>query len=239
MDRHIIIFDWDNTLYPTTYLDDLVSVDTDILKKLELNIIKLLGLAREKGNVHIVTNAQTGWIELCTKRNMPLLKDFLDEKNIPLISARSLYEELVPNNPMMWKFHAMKRCINIEKGFERNYHVMSIGDSIVEKDALANVMYDFPISKTKYIKLCDKPNIEQLNIQLNFIVDYLDYICDYDDDLDISCEKILDLLNINGHGQQRNYKQSTYESTRLDEDSYNIIFSDVCNISDIDTCKSQ
>ena len=96
----IIIFDWDDTLLPTTFLTpggifdedmDLNEIDSQKLLKLEELVSKILTEAVEKGNVHIITNAGRGWVEYSAKRFYPSILPILSK--IKIISARRQYEK--------------------------------------------------------------------------------------------------------------------------------------------------
>ena len=76
----IIIFDWDDTLLPTSFLTPggvfdenikISSVDNEKLLKLEQAALKLLTDAIEKGKVYIITNAGKGWVEYSAKKFYP------------------------------------------------------------------------------------------------------------------------------------------------------------------------
>ncbi len=53
------------------------------------------------GNVLIITNAETGWVELSCKKFMPRVQPYL--QNLRVLSARSAFEALYPDSPSDWK----------------------------------------------------------------------------------------------------------------------------------------
>ena len=72
----LIIFDWDDTLFPTSFLarnkyfsdKNIFSTKKDekVLKKiekLEQSVIDLINISLTKGEVYIITNAVIGWVE--------------------------------------------------------------------------------------------------------------------------------------------------------------------------------
>lgn len=106
----VILFDWDDTLCPSSHLstkgftlETLVTCrDTESgLRALEASVINLLELAFTYGEVHIVTNAETGWVQLSASKFIPGVLPLLDRTKI--ISARSTYERLFPDEPYKWK----------------------------------------------------------------------------------------------------------------------------------------
>jgi len=70
----VIVFDWDDTLLCSSFLSSKgVRLDTDRtkhpeldapLKELESSTCAVLQLALTYGQVHIITNAETGWVQL-------------------------------------------------------------------------------------------------------------------------------------------------------------------------------
>jgi len=74
----VIFVDWDDTLLCSSFLsgagyrldsemDSASPIDKE-LKELELSVIGLLKLAMTFGDVHVVTNAETGWVQLSAKK---------------------------------------------------------------------------------------------------------------------------------------------------------------------------
>ena len=75
------------------------------LYKLESAVVKMLNRAMEFGTVVIITNAETGWVELSAKRYMPRVLPVL--ANIPIVSARTTFERFFPDSPLDWKVRAV------------------------------------------------------------------------------------------------------------------------------------
>ena len=65
---------------------------------------RMLNLAIQYGKVFIITNAAEGWVEFSAARYMPSLMPILEK--IPIISARSRYEQHFPNDFTKWKLYA-------------------------------------------------------------------------------------------------------------------------------------
>ena len=68
----LIIFDWDDTLLPTSFLTPngsftedihLSQSDTDKINEIEKNVNIILKESIEKGNVYIITNAGVNWVQ--------------------------------------------------------------------------------------------------------------------------------------------------------------------------------
>ena len=71
------------------------------LAVLQDGVISLINRAQQLGSVIIITNAETGWVELSCKKFMPRVAPLLT--NIKILSARSTYEALFPDSPSDWK----------------------------------------------------------------------------------------------------------------------------------------
>jgi len=99
-EQNIIIFDWDDTLLASSFLaSNGYRLDVDMekrenyefvkneLKQLETCVTNLLDAALPRGKVHIITNAETGWVELSAQNSyLPLF----------LTSLKSLLSLLAP-----------------------------------------------------------------------------------------------------------------------------------------------
>ena len=100
----IIIFDWDDTLLPTTFLEskgifesviEFTKFEKQKLTEIEDIILQLLTLAVDKGDVYIITNADKGWVEYSSRIFYPSLSYIL--KKIKIISAKSKFQEKFPD----------------------------------------------------------------------------------------------------------------------------------------------
>jgi len=99
-----IIFDWDDTLCPTSYIWDQAKIDwkvevpPQVVELFEKHASVTAGLLREasqSGHVCIVTLAQDAWFNASISRFMPSLKDVIEELNIEVIFARTALPEKV------------------------------------------------------------------------------------------------------------------------------------------------
>jgi len=90
MESTVIFLDWDDTLLCSSYLSGQgYRLDSELessspidreLKELESSVIGLLRLAMTFGDVHVVTNAETGWVQLSAKKFLPGVVPVLDQK---------------------------------------------------------------------------------------------------------------------------------------------------------------
>ena len=117
----IFIFDWDDTLFPTTFLlnEDIIN-QNNLSEELQKNIsileeivINILNYAINKGDVYIITNSSLVWFKYSFNKFLPNLKNVIEKINI--ISARDDYEFIYPGENKKWKekaFLNLKTKIN-------------------------------------------------------------------------------------------------------------------------------
>jgi len=193
----VIIFDWDDTLLASSYLsskgyrlDGVVerSVEVDLqLSELEQSVSNLINLALTFGRVHIITNAETGWVQLSAQKFIPGVVPLLSK--VKVLSARSTYENMFPESPLKWKYYAFHE--NLSKPFESSEfskldrNVISFGDSHVEREAVRAVTRGLPNTRTKSVKFAERPSLEQLRREIELVINCLNYIIGHDGDLDL------------------------------------------------------
>jgi hypothetical protein len=250
-EQTIIIFDWDDTLCPSSWIRENKRVLSFFkpapnieriqrpLRELQANCEALLKLAMKLGTVVIVTNAMDPWVETSGRNFLPGLMPLVSQ--LPVIYARSIYEMqacdpssssgargsqqqrgnalpglYAPNGqnrlgqynmrvaqqrydemaPQRWKEVAFEQEIS---GFYSRYshqswkNVISIGDSIFEREAVRKVVLQRPNMKkkcrTKTLKLFDDPEIEELVHQVRVVHDVLHMMVQYDGELDIEIDE--------------------------------------------------
>lgn len=190
----ILFLDWDDTLLCTSVLsqaniklDSSLEGEPDLVRQLdELSnyIIDTLTCALSHGDVHIVTNGETGWVQLSAAKFVPRVVPILEK--VTILSARSTFEKQYPGAPMEWKFRAFEQSlVALYSGPECLKNVISFGDSHAEREAILAVTKGLPHTTTKSIKFAEIPSIEQLTTQLKLTVDSFQSIVDHDGDLDL------------------------------------------------------
>ena len=171
----IIIFDWDDTLLPTSFLtpggifnEEIKFSDSDIekIKKIEECVFLLLTESIEKGNVYIITNAGKGWVEFSAKRFYPSIVGLL--KKIEIISARGEYEKKFPGNSRQWKIQAflnLLKYVNIKLVT----NIICMGDSLFEMEAGRILASKFKEAFIKTVKFREAPKLDELIKQLKLV----------------------------------------------------------------------
>lgn len=190
----VIIFDWDDTLLASSFLSGRgFRLDTDRsrlgevadgLRDLEQSVIAVLSLAMQFGSVHVVTNAETGWVQLSAAKFIPGVVPYLSK--VQILSARSTYEQRFPESPLKWKFYAFQdRLAPTFACPEKVKNILSFGDSHVEREAVRAVTRGFPNTRTKSVKFAERPSMEQLKRQIELVTSCFHYIHNHEGDLDL------------------------------------------------------
>lgn len=171
----IIIYDWDDTLLPTSFLTPngvfdenmiLPESDKEKLLKIEQSVFLLLTESIEKGNVYIITNAGKGWVEYSANRFYPSIVALLPK--IEIISARGEYEKLYPGNSRQWKIQAFLNLLkNVNIKLVTN--IICIGDSLFEMEAGRILASKFTEAFIKTIKFREAPKLDELIKQLKLV----------------------------------------------------------------------
>jgi hypothetical protein len=178
----LVIFDWDDTLFPTSFLSyvGFEKVQSDIklqksLSKIDKHVSKLLHKAVRFGKTCIVTNASQNWVETSSETYLPHTYAFIKKMEVTVISARAKYEKQFPNEPKRWKqeaFLALKE--NLEGSVLTN--IISIGDSTLELEAAQHVCRVLDQALLKTIKFKEGPRIEELSKQQEVVLEKFDQI---------------------------------------------------------------
>jgi hypothetical protein len=191
----IIIFDWDDTLLPTSFLtpggifnEEIQLTDSDVekLKKIEECVFLLLTESIEKGNVYIITNAGKGWVEFSANKFYPSILGLL--KKIEIISARGEYEKIFPGNSRQWKIEAflnLLKYVNIKLVT----NIICIGDSLFEMEAGRILASKFKEAFIKTIKFREAPKLDELIKQLKLVCHQFNSIYSSIKNLTIRVEK--------------------------------------------------
>jgi len=191
----LIAFDWDDTLLCSSFLSQrglkLDSLDSKVkefeqqLTELSHSINAVLSLALQYGPVTVITNAETGWVQLSCQKFIPLVLPMLNK--LTIISARSTYEPMFPGSPLRWKYYAFQERVNglAPPNSKREKNVLSFGDSHVEREAVRAVTRGMANTRTKSVKFAERPSMEQLRRQIELVTNCFQYIHNHEGDLDL------------------------------------------------------
>lgn len=195
----VLIFDWDDTMLPSTWVQlqglclDAECVPTEWqqeqLNRLAEHAEETLRVAKRCGTVVLVTNAERGWIELSCQKFMPRLYPSLED--VKLLSARTTYETPDQPSPLEWKACAF--ASEIERIFgadviqcaDHRKNVMSLGDSVHEREALLRATAALPNCRSKSLKFVERPEVEQLRMEHSLVAGCLRRLVHHDGNLDL------------------------------------------------------
>ena len=191
----LIIFDWDDTLIPTTFFTPdgvfpekilLSQCEFDKLKEIEKNVYIILKESIEKGQAYIITNACANWVQFSASIFYPSITDLL--KKVKIISARGEYEQSFPGNLRQWKILAFS---NLVKDFDENLvtNIICIGDSLFEIEAGRVLASKFKEAFIKTIKFREAPKLDELLKQLKLVAKQFDTIYSSIKNMTIRIEK--------------------------------------------------
>jgi len=195
----VLIFDWDDTVLPSTWvqcqglrLDEgsaLSDWQREQLVEVATVAAETLRIAKLCGTVVLVTNAERGWIELSCQKFLPTLLPSLE--NVKVLSARTTYESAEYSSPLDWKLRAFESEIRRVYGSAalaapaRRKNVLSLGDSVHEREALLRATSPLPNCRSKSLKFVERPDIAQICKQHSLVTSCFDRIVHHDGNLDL------------------------------------------------------
>jgi len=157
----VIIFDWDDTLLCTTWLnqyykDKEVPEDVDrLLRKIAHKVTTLLETAVRSGHTYIITNATTGWVEYSAQKWIPEVMPVL--QRVRIISARDKFEAMFPDDVDQWKVQAF---LEVQRQLEWTpiANLVTLGDSHYEMEAARIMGEKFDEALLKTVMFQQSPN---------------------------------------------------------------------------------
>jgi hypothetical protein len=187
----LIILDWDNTLFPTSWvIQNKIDIkDPEVSNKyivyfyeLDSVLHNLLSKLLDYGNVIIVTNALPSWVKISSSV-LPKTNYLLNK--IKVVSARKNYQSH-SSNMMDWKRLAFKDEVSREMLNKKIMNIISIGDAEYEYKALID-LYNLSHKPKllKSIRFVDEPSHETLIDQLEVLNRASDQICHIKKHLDL------------------------------------------------------
>jgi len=194
----LFLIDWDDTILPSSWIQrHSLSLDfgcipdhqqQGALAEVAASARELLILAKRRGTVVVVTNAEVGWIELSCQKFLPTLLPFVE--SLRTVSARTCYETQCCASPVEWKSQAFAQ--EIDRAFgeavadpARRKNILSLGDSTYEREALIRATASMPNCRSKSLKFVERPDMGQLLRQHALVSNCLEQIVQLDDNLDL------------------------------------------------------
>ena len=231
LEKRIAIFDWDDTLFCTKYLETFQLNFTDIfsfkysleetnpyllnqLKDLENSIIQLFyEIVECNFQIFIVSNADLKWIENCLVHFFFDLNTFIQDENIKIYSAKNLFNGV---SSCLCKIKCFKKVI-LDNFKDTNLilKILSIGDSKHEKKATLNLskLKNYEKVNVKFIQTIRSPSLRSIILQLNYIQEnFLDFF---------ENKNIIQKINIEMKGKNIFIKCNKEENEREKEEEGN------------------
>lgn len=144
--KNLIIYDFDDTLFPT-------SLTFTPPKSWSFQVSQLIRTSQSYGHVIIITNASESWVRASWPQN----------PGITIVSARDQYEDQYPNNPTRWKKLAFIQQVRRLKP----RHLVSIGDSCDEYVAAKGIQQTIRDVTVSTVKLRNSSkDLQQFEKQL-------------------------------------------------------------------------
>ena len=181
----LIILDWDDTLFPTTWIhkhkidifNNTALLYEKFFKNLDILLHKLFKLLIQCGTVIIITNALLNWIDISITL-LPNLNNLIKSSNIRITSARGEYSH-INKDPEMWKKMAFRTelkniTMNMNMNMNMNINnIISIGDADYEYYALINLCDNYnninEFKLLKSIKFIRYPDIIKIYKQIDLL----------------------------------------------------------------------
>ena len=184
----LVILDWDNTLFPSTWVTknyiNLNDIEVrnrylDFFSELDDQIYKLLQQILEHSKVIIITNALPVWVRISSSV-LPKTQYLL--KKIKVISARKNFQR-VTTDAFEWKKLAFKEEVEKELDISNTQNIISIGDAAYEYKALINLFDKKRILKS--MKFLEEPSHQVLQDQIEVLNDNILQIIKHPKHLDL------------------------------------------------------
>jgi hypothetical protein len=185
-----VVFDWDDTLFPTTSLQaELGSLETGLVPDqiLQEHLCKVLeeALRLAPEGTYIVTNAIEGWVKHCVENFYPAALPLLER--VQVVSARQRFfvntgeadsrKATCPEDLFNWKATAMQSLSQEDGGRGLSckdagpLNIVAIGDAPTDTKAARTLAPHLPAgSWLKTVQLMPAPSLSCFGEQLRLIL---------------------------------------------------------------------
>jgi len=173
-EHSLIIFDWDDTFFPTTFISNCTNVEEisagemSQIHVIEILVMDIIVLAKLLGECCIVSNASESWIMSCINKYYPHLYEILDNK-VSIISSMDrftvapIFKDPSVDGNTIRKYETFKEEVLMRNVDGNNINrIISVGDSDIEKDALHLIHKIDPTIILISVKLLSYPSLKNL-----------------------------------------------------------------------------
>lgn len=214
-DDAMIIFDWDDSLLPSSALASsvpgfpLASPTGEVLPELQkhaLSVWSLLRAARQVARVAIVTSSTEGWVMESAARYLPDLdfKALVQELDIQIYYAGSSGQAGFTDSVILKRDAMVQALTSLPEGSEEagiaRLNAISVGDSSVTARALREILASWdasgllacsPLCKT--VKLVSSPTVAALSDELDRLSVWLEHMALSDVEFDLCIAQPVDI----------------------------------------------
>lgn len=145
----LVVFDYDDTLFPTTFMQHHQNLTARDLKQLDNALTELMYTIFMNGHtIIIVSNGSQDWITSSAQTYLPQFAKYLPA--IRIVSARDMYE----NSPVpyeKWKKYAMVSTF-VRPEYSVLHGIIGIGDNIIDQNAIRDAS-QYISQPYKFVKL--------------------------------------------------------------------------------------
>jgi hypothetical protein len=185
-----ILIDYDDTLLPTTFLEEngitthskleKDSLTYQQLHELDTQVVKFLNLCYKFGNPIILTNAEKGWVLHSSKAFIPHTYKILSKMEIH--SARERFSKQY-KHARDWK--KMLLLNDLKSTLLKSNFVISIGDSEYERSAVVHFCSKHEGIEHKNILIdADVTRLESTTLFIKILNEILKYIVEFNTSID-------------------------------------------------------
>ena len=230
-EKNIAIFDWDDTLFCTKYFENFkinlqkifdyktdLETENPFLKKeilnIENSILDLFSeLLENNFEIKIISNADLKWIQNCLTHFLFDLKEFIEENQIKIYSAKNLFKN---DDYFLWKKKCFRKVITESVNFTNlKVNILSVGDSNEEKKATLGLLKlkEFKNIKVSVLQFISNPSANSIIKQLNYILENYSKI--------VKSKKIIHKIYINDKNLNIQVRNFLYKPKNLNNNNEN------------------
>lgn len=179
----ITVFDFDDTLFPTTEYNSNKNIDYELLTN-SINDL-LQGVLIRSNKVFIITNASIEWIQICCEK--------MKNVDFSKIIIKSTIQEAMNTGPASeWKKNMFEKFLSeyfIHETPNTIQELVCFGDTLYDRYASDNMKKLFPHSIVKNFKFQEKPTFFDLIGQQSLVKQFLNHIYDFKINMDKTLTK--------------------------------------------------
>ena len=192
----ITVFDFDDTLFPTTHYINKKQQNEEVFEKNELEIIcnnirTLYNISKNNNSeIYIITNANLSWIDMILKSYLSDCINIFNEINIiSTLNENFSFER----DKSMWKTYSFIFKLYQYFNNDEKHELISFGDCLFDREAAITIKKLFPNVIVKNTLLIAKPNLNEFLIEQDAIIKNIQNTYNYKDHIDdkIIIKKIL------------------------------------------------